>query len=763
MIYEGNQLLKKYLLKHKWLWGAVLVCFILFTNVTTVKANDQLDAIQEAQNGLEIAPPNLGLDSQLFTRGDFSGFTGNPKNMANLVNEGDSTISSSYSPYRAIRMTQFKSEKGAIWSNVEGGNYVDIMHKQTLSLWMYFGKEKHINGSTEFGDGMAFVLQNSTAGVKAFSGKNGVIGGGESLGVWGMDNDSKVSDPQKIADTAIQDSWAMEFDTYVNKQTSPGAAQSFDLNTSGQHIAYGYPAEAATYTPHYTSGSWLGGDSGYYFSMEHGGIQNNLKLNDAKWHHLTITWNPINFTITYKFNDKDPATGAELPGALESTTATVKATAFGGHQSLAGGKLRWGFTASTGSAFEPNLIAFESIPSSVESTVTSDIVDTTQNKTIDETATDRKVNSNDNLNINYHLKYDTGKDVWDKIKAQLVLPSQVSYTDGTNNQVIGKVTYDDGSDNEPIYASELTTNSSGQTFVNHNLAKDLSKNAPSKANITIYGKANNVTTETKVPAVSSHFESDVLIQDVMSQAFSIQKAKPINLSLDRQAIEVKSGQAADITGTVSYGDGATIDNYKVKVHTTLNGTALDVFPMSDTNTASGKLSLTIPAAKLTQPKNTLTVYVEDENGNVSQTSTVIITKKGGLALKLDDYSFGAINQVTASMLIPRKGIWNIVVDDTRADGTKSAWNLSAQTNGLYKGTTPFKGDVIYRNANGSENSLSNKAWANIASGYKTQSGEQETNVGKSWNDSEGIMLKTSGLNEAGMYSGTMNWTLSDAV
>lgn len=753
-------MLKKYLFKHKLIWGIIFICLFLISNITTVEAGT-LNGLHEAQAGLSIAPPNLGLDPKLFTVGDFSGFNGNAKNMAGLVNELDGP-GTSYSPNRAIRLTQDASQQGAVWSNTAGGNYVDIRRKQTLSLWMYFGPKQHINTNDEFGDGMAFVLQNSTAGVKAFANKSGNIGGGETLGVWGIDNDGSIYDPQKIADTAIQDSWAMEFDTYNNKKTDPGDAQSYDIGISGQHIAYGYPAQSATYVAHQNllSGGY---NSHYYFTMNHSGVNPVSNLHDGAWHHLTLTWNPLNFTITYKFNDKDPNTGAELSHPLVATTDPVKATAFGGHQSLADGKLRWGFTATTGSAYEANLIAFESIPSSVESTVTSDIVDTTQNKTIDSDATDRDVNSNDNLNINYHLKYDSGKDVWNNIESKLILPSNVTYTDGTANQVIGKVTYDDGSADEPIYASELTTNSAGQTVVSHQLAKNLSSSAPTKADITIYGKANNVSQKTAVAAASSNFRSPVLIQDVMSQAFNIQKAKPISLNLDQQALELKSGQNANITGTVAYSDGATVDNSKVNVHATLNGTALDTFPMSDTNTTSGKLSLTIPSAKLTQPTNTLTVYVQDANGNVSKTSTVIITKKGGLALKVDDYSFGAINQVTESNLIPRKGIWNIIVDDTREDDTKSAWNLSAETAGLYKGTTPFKGDVIYRNLSGSENPLSNNSLTHIASGYKTQTGEQETNVGKTWNNSEGIMLKTTGLNEAGSYSGTMNWTLSDAV
>lgn len=714
---------------------------------TEVKAN-QIDALSEATDGLNTTPDNIGLDPNLFTFGDFSDY--GTKNMAVMQDENGRTTGSSLK--KAIRMTYFKSEKAAIWSNVAGGNYVDIRKKQTLSLWVYFGPKKHKTLGDGFGDGMAFVLQNSPAGVKAFSNKNSVIGGGETLGVWGIDNDGSVKDPAKIASTAIQNSWALEFDTNSNNSVDPGAANSFDVgNSSQQHIAYGYPGYSGTYT---AVNPFLSSQT--YFKMNHQGF-NPVTFNDGQWHHLTLTWNPLTFKITYMFNDKNPD-GSKGTNPVVSTSNKVEADSFGGHDSMPDNKLRWGFTSTTGDSYEANLIAFESIPSSVEADIDSDIEDTTQNKTIKTDSTDKSVNSNDNLNINYNLNYDSGKDKWDGIEANLTLPDKITYTNGDSNQVIGKVTYDDGSADELIYASELSGNT-----VKHTLAKGLFTTTPTNAKITIYGKANNVNSDTAIDSVRSNFRSEVLIQDADTPDFTIKKSKPINLSIDQSNITVKSSEDTNITGKVAYTDGSTVTNADVNVHATLNGTAMDTFPLSQNSTASGQLNLTIPSAKLTQEKNTLTIYVEDKNGNVSTSSTVLITKSGGLNLKVDDYSFGAINQATSSMLVPRSGLWNIIVNDSREDDIKSPWYLSVTTSGLYNGSNPFKGNVIYRNSNGVENIISNEKSAMIASGHKTQSGNQSTNVGQSWNDAEGIMLRTSGFNTQGLYSGKMNWTLSDTI
>lgn len=748
--------------KKRLLFLAFLAIFfnliIILDNSTTSFATSQTDALNESMEGLNDAPNNLGLDSTQFTPGDLSGYNGT-KNYAILETAMGRPTAASYDPFRAIRMNTYRDQAGAIWSNVEGGNYVDITKQQTLSLWMYFGPKTHKNSSDGFGDGMAFVLQNSDDGIKAFAHKGTEIGRGESMGVWGIDNDTSVTDPLQIANTAIQKSWALEFDT--NSNSSKSSYDDFDYNISGQHIAYGYPGSSNTYIRN-TSGLIFKEN---YFSMLHQGI-NYIELHDGKWHHLTLTWHPNDFTITYKFNDKN-LDGSKGANPLIATTSAVQATEFGGHDALnkIGGKLRWGFVSSNGDAYEANLIAFESIPSEIEGEVSSNIVDQTQNKTIKDDSTDNTVNSGDDLAFNYNLSYKSGSEDWTENVAKIDLPSNVTFSNG----IIGYVTYNNATDDksEPIYASEITTKENSTTqVVTHTLGQGLN-DTNKNATITLYGVANTVYANTLVASAHANFSSPNLIQDTDTPEFVIQKSKPINLSLDQSNISVGVGKNANITGVVSYADQTTVNNSDVTVYATLNDDSLDKFTLADStnvaNTTSGKLNFDIPYNKLTQPTNTLKVHVMDKKGNVSTTSTVVITKTGGLALSVDDYSFGSINQATPSMLIPRKGTWNILVEDSRKDGTTSPWKLSASNEGLSNGDTSFKGNVIFKSSSGVITNLFNNDNVPIATGYKQGSGREVTNVGQNWNDSEGIMLKTTGQNTIGNYSGKMDWVLSDTI
>lgn len=764
----GDVVIKNYKLRTNLFLLLFIVAIInivtFFYEETTVFANaNPITAKDEKIAGLKSAPDNLGLDSDMFTVPTLSGYSNvtNGKNIAEL--EDDNGIGTIYSKseMKAIRMTQYTSQIGVIWSKLDYG--ISIDKKQTLSMWLYFGPTTHAD-KTDFGDGMAFVIHNSVMGTNAVSHKGDSIGSGQALGVWGVDNDKNVSDPQLIANTAIDNSWALEFDTHVNNDKSPGGAAGFDQDISGQHIAYGYPAKSSTYKDHYYYGGILG-TSGNYFTMNHTNPKVTA-LHDGKWHHLTMTWEPVNSTMTYAFNDKDPDTKEKLTsGVITGSEAHIKASDFGGKDALKAqeNKLYWGFTASTGTLYEPNLIAFESIPAQAEGDVTPTLKDVTQNKDVKD---NEAVNSGDKLNFIYDLKYDSGRDRWSNIKTKIPLIDNVTILNG--DAPIGDVTYDDGT-TESILPSDIKTESvtkngveQKENFIEHGLSKSLFSDNPTDAKVTIYGTANKVDAPTKVAAKHAIFDSDTLIKDAYSIPFVINKAKPLNLTLDKNKISVAPNKDAKVTGSVSYTDGTAITNTDVTVHATLNGTALDDFTMSDSD-AAGKLNFTIPANKLTGDSNTLDVYVQDSNGNRSSTSSVIISKQGNLSLKVENYSFGSINQTPNSMLIPRKGLWNIVVNDSREDGVKTPWTLSAQTDGLYNGATKFNGNVIYKNSNGNETAISGKSYISIATGHKTQDGEQDTNIGQLWNESDGLMLRTNGITESGNYSGQMNWILSDTV
>jgi len=731
--------------------SAAIFGMVFSESKTNVKAADTTTAWAEQNAGLRDAPDNLGLDTSLFTVGDLKDYT-TKTNLARLLDEEGTTTG----PLKAIRMTYNTGQSTSIWSNVEGGNYIDITKKQTMSMWMYFGPQQHTNKTDEFGDGMAFVLQNSDEKTKAFTHKGNSIGAGETLGVWGMDNDSAVSSSADIAKTAIQKSWALEFDSHGNTSQTPGASDSFDMGLNGSHIASGYPGDADTYTrfgsaPYSFFGTQFGG---YYYGMKHDNYQ-PVTLHDGQWHHLTISWDPSTFQISYKFNDKN-TNGTKGLSPIEGKTDPIKASKFG---AIKDNKLRWGFTATTGSAYQANLIAFESIPSQAEGEAVATIKDETQNKSVE---SGDSVNSGDNLSMNYELTYDSGRDLWSGINAHLVLPKNVAYNaDAEGN--IGKVVYSDGT-SEPIKASELTDS----TKVDHILGRSLYSSDPATENelktatITINGTADVVDKDTNVLSARSKIDSTVLIKDVDTKDFVIKKSRPINLKMDKNKVSVTPNTEANLTGSVTYADSSSVTGKDIQIFAKIDGTDLTTTDIGSVDD-SGNLKLSIPYDKLTSETNTVEIYVKDANGNTSAKSTVEITKAGALTLKVDDYSFGEINQSNASQLISRKGIWNIEVSDSRADGTDVPWHLSAQTDGLHSGKTAFNGFMVYKGTDGNETPISGKSGVEIAKGYKTESGEQVTKVGQSWHDADGIMLKSTGASQAGRYEAKVSWTLSDTI
>ncbi|WP_338215750.1 lectin-like domain-containing protein [Companilactobacillus muriivasis] len=734
-----------------------------------VNAATSDSVLQEQKDGLTTAPNNLGLGSglsssnasnQLFVAGDLSGYTdsnGTAKNWATLMDSGGSTFTDKM---RAIRMTFAKNQAASIWSNVDQGNYIDITKKQTLSMWLYFGPSQHIDSSDGFGDGMAFVMQNSDEGIKAFSHKGTSIGVGETLGAWGVDNDKNIDNTDSIASTAIPDSWALEFDTYENNSTASGSSSSFDIGYPNQHIAYGYPAEPTTYTRMGSGGIFF---KNYYYTQKHLGYK-AVTLHDGKWHHLTISWNPNTFEATYSFNDKNP--DPEESKGANPITVTTEPLLKKEFADLSSGKLRWGFTATTGANYEANLVAFESIPSSVEADTTSTIRDNTQNKDVNK---GDYVNSNDNLTVNYNLKYDSGKDVWKNIVADLKLPSNLTYTPDANGD-IGTVTYNDGT-KELIKADTSFTpeTEENDASIHYELERNLdssTRGSISSAVISINGVTKSVGSDTNVASVRSKIDSDNLLTNIDTPAFNIKKSKPINLNLDNSTMSVGTDEDANITGTVSYTDGSTVTNSDVSVYAKLKGngtnsdTDLSTTTLSDSD-SSGKLNFKVPADKLNEQSNTLEVYVMDKYGNLSNTSKVIIAKDGSLSLTVNnDYKFKNMNQISASRLISRSGDWDITVNDSREVSAANTWKLSVSTGGLYNGGTPFNGDIVYLSSGGIESTMNDND-VDIANGVKTQVGEQDTDISKSWNSTSGIFLRSKGLSPAGKYSGVINWTLSD--
>jgi len=663
------------------------------------------------------------------------------------------------------------SKLGAVWSTKN--NLVDVTKKQTMSMWMYFGNKK-FNGA---GDGMAFVLQNDPRGVDAVATKkDNNSSGGETLGVWGSDDDQTgVTNP---ATKAVQNSWALEFDTQPNQSTSyddlSQGMRGFDLGVDGDygHIASGYPGESSTYTKESVT---KGSTTAYYYKQNHTNVKffnfknvnNTPLLSDGKWKHLTVTLEPTDdptkITMTYKYEDKDPETLAPKK-PLYTDVTTIDLNKF----NLTGNKLRWGFTGSVGASSENNEVVFDTIPSLVEANLTAGIYDVTQDKTLisddknistDDTA--NTVNIGDTLNLNYKLSYGSGSTSWDNIIADMKIPANFTVSSGKiiyrdKNENIVKV---NNSDSENI--DETMTDGK----ISHTLAKSLTAGEPGnakKAEIQLTGvvdKDRELMADTKVTPALTTFTSDVYQETVDLPEFTI-KYNVLELSADQEAINVKSGEDAKITGKIDYNPvRADYDDADMTVHYSLNGGAEKTTSITD-----HKFSITSAKADLNPGLNTLKVYATDKTSGRSNTVTYQITVAGALTLTTRNnlrfksfQSFGSVDQI-----IGRDGDWSIGVNDTRGAG--HTWKLMAAATKLINNKTyqVLDGaDLIYKDDDGNSELMTNNQVA-IAT-HQTADGEGIVDAAESWSDSTGILLQTNSLVPAGAYSGTINWELEDSI
>ncbi|EPH78029.1 hypothetical protein D929_00007, partial [Enterococcus faecalis 02-MB-P-10] len=228
---------------------------------------------------------------------------------------------------------------GVMWANTT----IDLKNDFDMSTYVYLynptNPQKH-------GDGMNFVLQNDKAGNTAY-GRNG----------WGIGTYGSPSD----GDPAIQNALSFEMDTYYNGVGSEigisqlGDGRTQNLQNEQEHTVdyYGHIAVLETnsditkdHADKHGVGTGEGGDFGI---MTHHNVQEGTASNSVwgnRWKNFTVKWDAKSQTMTYSFEGFQP---------ISYHVADLNKT-FGGTT------VRFGFTGSTGSSTEYNLVSFDKLP-----------------------------------------------------------------------------------------------------------------------------------------------------------------------------------------------------------------------------------------------------------------------------------------------------------------------------------------------------------------------------------------------------------------
>ena len=660
---------------------------------------------------------------------------------------------------------------GAVWSNRDASdkanqNYIDINKKQTMSMWLLFGGGR-LSGS--YADGMAFVLQGQ--GPNAFNHQlvSGAPVGGETMGVWGIPLRTTV---EEMANSAIQKSWALEFDTKFNGDGSVDSSYDAPLRsyqdssqviTEINHIADGYPGDASSYTFSTEDYPELNHNNPTFSYYKDKSDKNSVVRNfltDQQWHHLTITWTPEsmtstgNPTVNYKFNDETLDGEPKTPDIEKNINIDLSKMHLDGLT-----KLYWGFTGSTGQDTETNLVVFESVPSIVEADTTSKLFDITQadgNGNPREVGDSGKVNNGDKLSLEYDLKYLSGSQDWKSIAADIDLPTNITYSGG-------QITYTDGT------TQNLSVNGDS-TNVTTTLSKDISStNKLAKITFTGTAKADDNTVSTPVASQHASFIGTNLQKNVMSPAFTIVQPKTLTLtanSEDNQKIQI-SGQT-NLGGIVAYKPTDTLDDSKITIHRIINGSETPdssdapLLGTLNSDSSADTFSYNVLAKDLTEGKNTVSFYAEDENFNKSNIISYTVNVVGDLIVNAAQTShFQTVQEYPTNRMIHRSKDWSLTVNDQRSKN--SSWTLQAQATSLSNGSQTWdNGGIIFVDKDGNIYPLTNKV-ANIANGTKSQDAEQQFDIDDSWGHDNGILLQQSGIEPTGTYTSTITWTAIDGI
>ena len=771
-----------------WSIVSLIIISIFLNNCLVVKASitNPINDEEDYQKALQTAPKGLHWDDQnsvggtnnAFVKADFSeaakgrGQSIPTSDMLNghqhsLVNNAKIIQSPTDKNTSIIQMTNKAGQTGAVWSNDVADNYFDINHEQIASMWIYLG---HVYREADYqtaypGDGMAFVLHNDENKKNAIALYEGYPVNGQSLGVWGADwVHNRTVRPSDLAKSAIHNSWALEFDTFVNYSTanSEGEGVFFDggLPDGGayrfqRHIAGNYPGLASTYD-----------NQGSYFSMNHGTNYKILKnLVNSQWRHITIKWTPKDpaqktGTLSYAYNDKDPKT------YLANTSSVVREK-FDVDGKLLGlknddTKLYWGFTGSTGSNFENNLLIFESIPSYVDAESKADIYDDTKGGApVTEGST---VDANDDIRYTYSLDYKGWAKNWAKIQASMGVPDNIKFTSGTIQYPESQT----NSNSQPL-PKEIFSDPNAKK-INYELSDTLDKDNR-KAIITLKGQAINKTSSIlTVPEVYSSFEGDHLITGTQTNSFKI-NSKLFQLTSDStDPIVVNSNEDVTIPGHVSYSNSSINPDYNsMVIHQKLN--SVDTIPDVKVD-SMGNFNLIINHSLL-KDINQLSFYVLDSEGNQTNIINRQIDVKGLLQFGFitQNVFFKSINSTgkysinskpfPQPQIIQRSGNWSVNIVDNRVKGKN--WVVRAQAKPLRSNLdgSNFDGKIIFKNNDGHISDLSNIT--DIASGTKTTDDTQTSDIAKPWSSNTGILLAMTGNNPEGKYTSQITWTIPDSI
>jgi len=710
-----------------------------------------------------------------------------------LSNNSANLIGTSHGDSQAVYLTNGADQLGTIWTKDEAT--MRLNEDQTASMSMFFDDGR----SFQSGDGMAFVMQNDERGLDASStDRNLKPAAGETLGVWGDDSKNVFSSSEEIAARAIQNSWALEFDTFSNKIEKDNIAAALNSENSSffdegeydgkpiagsggvnsgaaiargnPHIASGYPGKAETYQLK-RFGRWQ------YATMKHEGVLYKQLggpgfLANGEWHHVTLSWKHADQTMTYTFDDKDAETGKDTPWLQQSYTKKIDLQEIDPKGS---GKIRWGFTGSTGGNWESNLVVFEKVPGLVDVDAKAVLTDTTDNRVI--RAVD-SIKAGHQVKLDYDLNYASGWEPWRNVEANIDLPKNLSFTSGL-------ITYANGQ-TENLSLADLKGRDV-KTKLAQDLYKSINENGKTpkdnqQATLSLKGQAVLPGKETQTeltkklvstPATTSRFVGENAVTTATLNGFNVKSVNdPINLKWTGKSLTdskdstkgsalVSAGEAVTLTGNVTRSSG--LDGITLRV-TLGEPTDWQTIPIAE----NGDFTIKIPSDKLQAKTTSIEISAFDGNTNAANDLTYTIRQRQLELSTNQNLTFGQYTlRGLAENLYPDKPFKVSVIDTRESTG----WRLMASLDALttenkaqsLAGNLTYVAPLDLKTRLEKQTVLTNEP-VEIANSQETKpNNENETIIAGDRSGDRGFLLHLNSSAVPGQYSGEITWELKNAL
>lgn len=632
---------------------------------------------------------------------------------------------------------------GALWSQQLGktGAKVNLTHDTSWSFWLYFGN-KQANQSS----GMAFVLQNDEEATHAIAHS----GKGQSLGVWAGDTNSRLT-PANLASGAIQNSWALEFDTTVNKTPSPGAGEYYDAEgvpSQGPHIASGYPSDASMYKQY-------GQRNKYYYALRH--QQPKLMTNpaDGQWRHVTIDWQVETSQMTYAFNDQNAKTREPVTPEVQDTIKIDRKKLSRDKKTLAN-EVSWGITGSTGKRNSANqLVVLDKTPRQIHFSTSADT------NIMKNLAVVRRIKEGDVVNSGETLRY-TMRATADQPTPAGTLTTAMAQLPAVSavKRIRGYFTNDGGhalytlTDKE-LLAEQVDAQMTNQAFSMAN---------PSMV-FWLKTEMQPVDHDVYVPPRKVVFSGVDHYVELKSAGYTVQRKLNLKLeNLGEDSVNVEKGGDVTVNARLSnngkdISPGTMVDS---RIRVEVGALTFTMNQLKGTwQGTSGKFQFEVPNRLLKEGKNSIIVRATNKNETAEPLKITANQRSGDLVFDQMPCNCNFKGELNGKhQIITRDKGWQLRIRDGRGAGNSWKLQLNVSKKFISKDGQELSGNLIYRKKNSHyKQEIGGKP--TVIEEQTTKTDDERVDVAGKWRANDGVLIEVDGATVAGDYSGELLWQLTD--